>query len=68
MDIFFEENDRIVYLSLLKEQGNRVGLEYVGYCLMFVLTNIFFDQFFEDCMVFLAKKNGCQPLPRNTTW
>jgi putative transposase len=26
MEIFFEDYDRSVYLSLLKEQGNRVGL------------------------------------------
>ena len=34
MDIFFEEEDRDLYLALLKDQSERVGLEFVGYCLM----------------------------------
>ena len=34
LEIFFEDQDRSVYLSLLKEQGDRVGLRFVGYCLM----------------------------------
>jgi len=34
MDIFFEDDDRKGYLSLLKEQGERVGLEFICYCLM----------------------------------
>ena len=34
MDIFFEDKDRNVYLSLLGEQGDKAGLDFVGYCLM----------------------------------
>ncbi len=34
MDIFFEDKDCNVYLSFLKEQGDKVGLDFVGYCLM----------------------------------
>ena len=34
MDIFFEDEDRKVYLSLLKEQGERVGVKFISYCLM----------------------------------
>ena len=34
MDLFYNDQDRIVYLSHLKEQGEKVGLRYVGYCLM----------------------------------
>ena len=34
MDIFFKDEDRLEYFSLLKEQTSRVGLEFVGYCLM----------------------------------
>ncbi len=34
MDIFFEDDDRKEYLSFLKEQGERVGLEFICYCLM----------------------------------
>ncbi len=34
MDIFFEDEDRDVYIALLKDQSERVGLEFVGYCLM----------------------------------
>ena len=34
MDIFFEDKDRTCSISILNEQGNRVGLEHIGYCLM----------------------------------
>ena len=34
MNIFFEEDDRTEYLALLKHQGEKVGLEFVCYCLM----------------------------------
>jgi len=33
-DVFFVDDDRQVYLELLKEQANKYGLELVGYCLM----------------------------------
>ncbi len=34
MDIFFDDEDRKGYLSFLKGQGDRTGLEFIGYCLM----------------------------------
>ena len=34
MNLFDDDQDRIEYLSLLKEQGEKVGLRYVAYCLM----------------------------------
>jgi len=34
MDIFYKENDRKDYINLLAERGRKVGLEFVGYCLM----------------------------------
>jgi len=34
MDIFFENDDRVAYIELLKAQGNMVGLQFSGYCLM----------------------------------
>ena len=34
MDIFFHDKDRKKYLSLLNQQGERVGMQFVGYCLM----------------------------------
>ena len=33
-DIFFVDDDRTVYLELLKEQAQRFGLDVLGYCLM----------------------------------
>jgi len=33
-DVFFVEDDRRVYLSLLQEQSRRYGLQLLGYCLM----------------------------------
>ena len=33
-DVFFVDDDRHVYLELLKEQAGRYGLGIVGYCLM----------------------------------
>jgi putative transposase len=33
-DVFFVDDDRKVYLELLKEQSNKYGLEIAGYCLM----------------------------------
>jgi putative transposase len=33
-DVFFEEDDREVYLHLLSQQALRYGLDIVGYCLM----------------------------------
>ena len=33
-DVFFVDDDRRVYLGLLKEQAERFGLEILGYCLM----------------------------------
>jgi putative transposase len=34
MDVFFSDEDREEYLSLLVESGERHGLEFLGYCLM----------------------------------
>ncbi len=34
MDVFFSDGDRMNYLSLLREQGVRFGVEYVAWCLM----------------------------------
>jgi putative transposase len=33
-DVFFVDDDRRVYLDLLKEQADKYGLEVIGYCLM----------------------------------
>jgi putative transposase len=33
-DVFFVDDDRTVYLELLKEQSQRFGLDILGYCLM----------------------------------
>ena len=33
-DVFFVDDDRTVYLELLKEQSQRFGLDIYGYCLM----------------------------------
>ncbi len=33
-DVFFVDDDRFVYLELLKEQAEKYGLEIQGYCLM----------------------------------
>ena len=33
-DVFFVDDDRRVYLELLREQAEKYGLEVVGYCLM----------------------------------
>ena len=33
-DVFFVDDDRLVYLELLKEQADKYALELVGYCLM----------------------------------
>ncbi|NLX12842.1 MAG: transposase [Phycisphaerales bacterium] len=33
-DVFFVDDDRRVYLGLLKQQAERFGLEVLGYCLM----------------------------------
>ena len=33
-DVFFVDDDRNVYLQLLKEQADKYGLEIIGYCLM----------------------------------
>jgi putative transposase len=33
-DVFFVDDDRQVYLSLLKEQADKYGLEILGWCLM----------------------------------
>jgi len=34
MDIFFQDDDRREYLQLLKEQGERFGVQFLSYCLM----------------------------------
>ena len=34
MDIFIHDKDRMEYLSLLSRQAERVGLQFVAYCLM----------------------------------
>ncbi|MBF0279936.1 MAG: transposase [SAR324 cluster bacterium] len=34
MNIFFDEGDQKLYLRLMKEQGERAGLEFLSYCLM----------------------------------
>ena len=33
-DVFFVDDDRLVYLKLLKEQADKYSLELIGYCLM----------------------------------
>jgi putative transposase len=33
-DVFFVDDDRRVYLSILKEQSEKYGLEILGWCLM----------------------------------
>jgi putative transposase len=33
-DVFFVDDDRYVYLELLREQASKYGLDIVGYCLM----------------------------------
>ena len=33
-DVFFVDDDRRVYLKLLKEQADKYSLELIGYCLM----------------------------------
>ncbi|UCC97992.1 MAG: transposase [Phycisphaerales bacterium] len=33
-DVFFVDDDRRVYLELLKEQADKYGLDVIGYCLM----------------------------------
>jgi putative transposase len=33
-DVFFVDEDRRVYLELLKEQARKYGLEVLAYCLM----------------------------------
>jgi hypothetical protein len=50
MEIFFEDQDRSVYLSLLKEQGNRVGLQFVGYCLMNKPIHLLVIPSDEECL------------------
>ena len=34
MDIFFEDQDRVEYLGLLRRQGDRFGVKFLTYCLM----------------------------------
>jgi len=34
MDIFFEEQDRVEYLNLLRKQGEQFGVQFLTYCLM----------------------------------
>lgn len=34
MDVFFSDDDREEYLSLLAEQGDRFGVHYLAWCLM----------------------------------
>ncbi|MEN8190739.1 MAG: transposase [Thermodesulfobacteriota bacterium] len=34
MEIFFEEEDRLEYLTLLRKQGDRFGVKFLTYCLM----------------------------------
>ena len=34
MDIFFEDQDRIAYLNLLRAQGDKFGVKFLSYCLM----------------------------------
>ncbi len=34
LDIFFEDQDRVEYLRLLREQGERFGVTFLSYCLM----------------------------------
>jgi REP element-mobilizing transposase RayT len=33
-DVFFVDDDRHVYLSILKEQSEKYGIEILGWCLM----------------------------------
>jgi putative transposase len=34
LSVFFKDADRLAYLQLLKEQGERFGVRYIAYCLM----------------------------------
>ena len=34
MDIFFEEQDRVEYLNILRKQGDRFEVKFLAYCLM----------------------------------
>lgn len=34
LDIFFEHDDRVEYLHLLRKQGDRFGVKFISYCLM----------------------------------
>ncbi len=34
LDIFFHDDDRVEYLRLLREQGERFGVTFLSYCLM----------------------------------
>jgi len=34
MDVFFNEQDRVEYINLLKEQSSKFGVTYISYCLM----------------------------------
>ena len=34
LDIFYKEQDRVEYLSLLQRQGDRFGVKFLTYCLM----------------------------------
>ena len=34
LPVYFKDADRLEYLRLLKEQGERFGLRYIAYCLM----------------------------------
>jgi len=50
MDVFFKESDRIDYLNFLKEQSDRAGLEFVGYCLMTNHVHLLVIPRFEDSL------------------
>jgi putative transposase len=46
-DVFFVDDDRRVYLELLKEQANKYSLELVGYCLRRINTRSATRSFFS---------------------
>jgi len=49
-DVFFLDDDRVVYLELLKEQADKYALELVGYCLMSNHTHIVAIPHAEDSL------------------
>ena len=57
-EVFFVDDDRDVYLELLREQAGKYGLDIVGYCLMGNHVHIVAIPQAEDS---LAKAVGLAP-------